>query len=190
MCWKCYLCCCFCSRETFHTREEIANADIDRAINAGQARLKQAGVRSIEDKNWAPLTLHGQQHFIHGSGTGPAIIRQSGGLDPAFGKEEIRVAGRPPGKYLLAFPTTDNLVPDGIQLKGAAARLWGVDEFPFIYIFHVPNGTQVFRTPFAGTHAGTLNAETGFAAVIPWANIDRVFQYNKQTKTYDRNPIQ
>lgn len=187
MCWKCCLCMCTCSQAA--TDAEQTNADINRMIDSDQAKLKTLKVRSVEDKNWQPFNLAGTTYFVHGSGTGPAIIRKSGSLDPAFGRESCLVNGIA-GKYLLAFACEGNLVPDTMKLKGAAAMLWGVKEFPYIYIFHVPGGTQVFQSPVANgpvQTAARLSAETGFDTAVPWGQVDRVFQYDFDTDKYEHN---
>ena len=195
MCWKCCLCMCCCSVD--HDEVVIDEAtqrsrDIDRMMNAEHAELRDMGVRSIEDKNWQPFILAGRTYFIHGSGTAPKIIRGdgTGSLNPAFGRESCKVNGIP-GKYLLAFACQGNQIPDEVELKGAAKVLWGVKEFPFMYIFHVDAQTRVFQSPFSGQVGLQTEArggsETGFDTAVPWDNIDRVFQYNKKTGTYERN---
>jgi len=189
MCWKCCLCLCCCSVDEGTAR----NREIDRMLNADQARLRERGVRSVEEKNWSPFTLGTKTYFIHGSATAPRIIKEGGGLDPSFGREEIRVIGRPPGKYLLAFKCEGNVVPDTVKLKGAAKTLWGSEEFKYFYIFHVKAGTTAFQSAVqseTGTQTEAReSAETGLADIVPWSDIDRVFQYDKDNNGYVRNPI-
>ena len=186
MCWKCCLCLCSCSATD--SDADQTNADINRMIDADQAKLKQLGVRSVEDKNWIKFTVHQRTYFIHGSRTGPAIIRDSGSLDPAFGRETCKVLGVE-GKYLLGFPCKGNQVPDAVKLSGAAAVLWGAKEFAYMYIFHVDDGTDVYQSEVPGKDqiGAREGAETGFPVAVPWAQIDRVFQHDEESGSYIRN---
>ncbi len=188
MCWKCCLCMCCCS--SADTDAEQTNADINRMIDAEQAELSQLKVRSIEDKNWVRFVTVQRGYFIHGSGAAPVAIRDSGSLDPRFGREICKVDGRPDGKYLLAFACKDNMVPSEVKLSGAAAMLWGPKDFPYIYIFHVEGGTEYFQSPSNQPQQDARqSAETGFPDAVPWAQVDRVFQYNAGTGLYEQNKV-
>ena len=190
MCWKCCLCLCCCSQKESAQR----SLDIERQIAADRAELEARQVRSIETKNWVPFQTVGDTYFIHGSGAAPNLIKTSGGLNPAFGREDIRVGGES-GKYLLAFKTKGNVVPDEYVLSGAAKVLWGSKDFPYIYVFHLP-AARLYQSQVRDAHQVAIaqteareNAEIGINQIVPWANIDRVFQVNATGK-YDRNPIE
>jgi hypothetical protein len=146
------------------------------------------GIRSVEDKNWGQYWINAATYFVHGSSVAPNIIKKSGGLSSAFGKEQILLNGVPSNKHLLAFPCKNNVLPATIKkLSGAAGRLWSTDEFPFLYIFKVGPAYLAYRTP--GSKGSDDQMETGFTGTIPWERILRVFQWSEKENTYKRNPI-
>jgi len=188
MCWKCRLCLCCCS--AIDHDADARNEEINRQINSDQERLKEKGVRSVENKNWVRVHISQTNYFLHGTSVGPAAIRESG-LDPSYAREECNVEGVHHKQFILAFPCVNNVVPQEVKLSGAAKVLWGEKGFPFIYVFHVESGAELYQ-PNTGTVGATgvrTAAETGFPALILWAQIDAVFQYDEDQQLYVPNPI-
>jgi hypothetical protein len=183
MCYKCNLVVCDC---VLNDQERSRN--IDWMMRQEQDEKKEMGIRSIEDKNWAQCWIGGPTYFIHGSSVAPNLIKKSGGLSSAFGKERVLVNGVPGDKFFLAFPCQNNVVPGAVKkLSGAAGRLWSTDEFPFLYFFKVGPAYLAYRAPASNHDSDQM--ETGFTGNIPWQRVVRVFQWERKQFTYVRNSI-
>lgn len=138
-----------------------------QGINSRGAAIKQT-------KNWTRTLLAADKYYLHCSGTEPSVIMSSTGLDPAFGKEDITIAGSqaPAAKFILAYPTNPNAIPTGqFSVPKTIRLLWDMEEIKFAYCFKWSQGDPIYAD---GGYQETNPVETGFdCAIAP----DKIVQF-------------
>jgi hypothetical protein len=158
MCWKCCFGWCKCNAAETESEASKTSRAIDEQLAKDKARSDRHELTPEAKIDWQQGTLTQQREFIHCSNVTPYDIRQSGGLDPAKGREKVTWGNGQSGQYLFAFPFEGGEV----QPNPAAVR-FGFAHGGFIYKFNLKKNTPFLSKSGVVSHS----KEIAFLSKIP-----------------------